>query len=203
MPSINMIAIRRSEKKRFEANMRRLLVIILAEVVAGIILGGWFTVSMCNTRARIADLDIQLQKLRPTVRKIEDYEAATAKLRPKLELLEDAKTRTLRWRNMLAELSEVLPSDTWLTRLDTVVASGSDTTSGATMVSLNGLSASQNQIGETMLRLNAYPDFERVDLHYTQSAAVGERQAIEFEIAAALTQDNKAKEGASGDTGKS
>ena len=105
MPSINMIASRRSEKNRFERNMRRLMVVILAEVIIGVALGAMFTIRICNTHARISDLDIQLQKLQPTVKRIEDFETATAMLKPKLQLLTEAQGKTLRWRSLLQVLS--------------------------------------------------------------------------------------------------
>ncbi|MDO8586540.1 MAG: PilN domain-containing protein [Armatimonadota bacterium] len=195
MPSINMIASRRSEKHRFERNMRRLMVVILAEVALGVLLGALFTIRICSTNQRISDLDVQLQKLQPTVRKIEDYEAATTMLKPRLQLLTDAQDKTTRWRKMLAELSHALPQRTWLTKLATNVPQPGQTGGGVITVSLNGVAADQNQVGEAMLRLNTYPDFERIDLHFTQGSAVGKTKAVEFEIAASLKQDDKAKEG--------
>jgi len=201
MPSINMIASRRSEKQRFERNARRLMVVILVEVLVGVLLGTLFTFRICGTRARIADLDVQLQKLRPTVKKIEDYEAATAKLGPKVQLLQQAQDRTLRWRNLLDKLATALPAQTWLTRLGSTKVAGQADGDPAT-ISLNGISVSQNQVGEAMLRLNKYADFKSVDLHYTRGSSAGARQTVEFELAAAL-KENKAKEGATSDNAKS
>jgi Tfp pilus assembly protein PilN len=205
MPSINMIASRRAEKKRLENNMRRLMAIILVLIAAGLGLGVVFTVRIYGTRDRIGDLDVQLAKLKPTVNEIENYEKATAKLVPKLDLLKDAKKGTLRWYDMLANLSQALPSNTWLTK----IATSTDTSSqqkpgapGAMTVSLNGLSVDQNQVGEAMLRLNEYRDFAEVDLHYTQKAMIGMRQAVEFEVAASL-KDDKAKEGSQNVSSKS
>ena len=40
--------------------------------------------------------------------------------------------------------------------------------------------------GETMLRLNATKLYQAVDLHYTQSGKVGERETVEFELALQL-----------------
>jgi len=201
MPSINMIASRRSEKQRFERNARRLMVVVVAEVVVGILLGTLFTIKICGTKARIADLDVQLQKLMPTVRKIEEYEAATARLAPKVKLLQQAQDRTLRWRNLLDKLATALPAQTWLTKLGSTTPPG-QADDGPATVSLNGISISQNQVGEAMLRLNTYADFKSVDLHYTQGSSVGCRRTVQFELAAAL-KEKKAKEGATSDNGKS
>jgi Tfp pilus assembly protein PilN len=197
MPSINMIASRRFEKQRFERNARRLMVVILVEVVLGIALGGLFTYKYCDTKRRVADLDVQLQKLMPTVKKIEDYETATARLEPKVQLLQQAQDKTLRWRNLLNKLSTALPAQTWLTKLGSATPAN-----GPTTISLNGISTTQNQVGEAMLRLNTYADFKSVDLHHTQGSLVGKRKTVEFELAAALKED-KAEKGAANGASKS
>jgi Tfp pilus assembly protein PilN len=193
MPSINMIASRRSEKQRFERNARRLMVVVLVEVLVGIALGTLFTYRICDTKRSIADLDVSLQRLRPTVKKIEDYEAATARLTPKVTTLQQAQVRTLRWRNLLNKLATALPAQTWLTKLGSTTPPG-QADGGPAIISLNGVSVSQNQVGEAMLRLNTYADFKSVDLHYTQGSSVGSRRTVDFELAASLKED-KAKEG--------
>jgi Tfp pilus assembly protein PilN len=201
MPSINMIASRRSEKQRFGRNARGLMVVVLVEVVLGIALGGMFTFKICDTKRRIADLDMQLQRLRPTVKKIEDYETATAKLEPKVQLLQEAQGKTLRWRNLLDKLATALPAQTWLTKLGSTTSTDKDEGEPA-IINIAGVSVSQNQVGEAMLRLNTYADFKSVDLHYTQGSSVGTRKTVEFELAAAL-KDDKVKEGTTSDNRKS
>jgi len=206
MPSINMIAAKRADKKRLESNVRRLMAIILALIIGGVVVGGVFMVCIYNTRSRISDLDVQLARLQPIVDQIETYEKATAKLGPKLDVLSGAKTDTLRWYSMLAKLSEALPTDTWLTRVSSANSTAAAQQSGGTgaiTVNLNGVSVNQNQVGEAMLRLNTYPDFEKVDLHYTQKALIGVRQAVEFEIAAAMKNKEQAKEGTEDGSAKS
>ena len=205
MPSINMIAGRRSEKKRLESNLRRLALVVLAEIAIAIVLGGAFTVRICSARTRTGDLDVQLAKLQPAVKKIEYYENETTKLKPKLELLSNAKTSTLRWSDLMDELSEVLPGGTWLTRMATAADATTPQQAGAPamVVNLNGVSPSQNQVGEAMLRLNSYRDFQRVDLHYTQKTMIGQKPAVEFEIAAALKTGGNAGKGTSNAVAKS
>ena len=55
MPSVNMIAPRRAEKMRLERDMRRLVLVILAEFVAAAGLGGWVCTKLLTTSSRIAD----------------------------------------------------------------------------------------------------------------------------------------------------
>ncbi|MCX8052246.1 MAG: PilN domain-containing protein [Armatimonadetes bacterium] len=191
MPSINMIAPRRAEKRRLERDMRRLMAVILAEIVCAVALGGWVCTKLITTRARIGELDVQLARLRPIVRQIEEYDNATRKLAPKLELLNKAKERTMRWYNSLDRLTQSLPQSTYLTRIETRLSEKKDD-AGAT-VNLTGISISQARIGETILRLAAIPDFERVDLYYSQPNSIDGRPAIEFSVGAVMKGDDKPK----------
>lgn len=180
MPSINMIAPRRAEKRRLEQAMRRLVVVILAELVFAVALGGWVFMKTLTTRASIAELNAQLQTLEPSIKKVKDLDAKTAKLRPKVDLLNQAKSNTMRWYNTLDRLTQSIPSSTWLTRLST----STDITTKALVLNLNGMTSEQARVGETMMRLQANPDFKSVDLHYTQKGTMNNVQAIEFEIGA-------------------
>ena len=205
MPSINMIAARRSDKKRLENNMRRLLAVILAEVVLGVVLGLVFTLNVWTINSRIADLGVDLAKLQPAVKKIESFEKATARLTPKLELLDDAKKQTSRWYGLMAKLSEVLPGGTWLTKISTdtaVVPAGAPEPSGIN-VSLNGYATNQNRVGDAMLNLNSYRDFDRVELNFTQKGAIGTLEAVEFQIQTVLKNNETKKEDKSSGDAKS
>ncbi len=183
MPSVNMIAPRRAEQMRLERDMRRLLVVIMAELVLAVGLGGWTCTKLLTTRSRTSELKLQLARLQPVVRQIENYENATKKLMPKLELLNAAKDQTMTWCSMLDRLTQSLPQSTYLTRVTTAL---SDKKNEGAKVTLTGISISQTKIGETMMRLHAIPDFEEVDLHFTQPTVVRKASAIEFEIGAAI-----------------
>ena len=200
MPSINMIAPRRADKQRLERDMRRLVVVIIAELICAVALGGWICTKMFTTSGRIADLDTQIAKLKPTVRRIEDYERATKALAPKLDLLNQAKDATMRWYDTLDRLTQSLPQSTFITRMNTAAGTGSNPASTLNMV---GVSASQEKIGETMLRLQNIPDFEKVDLHYTQKSAAMDSNAFEFEIGAVLKSGDTAKGAQSDGSGQS
>lgn len=191
MPSINMIAPRRAEKRKLERDIRRLVIVILAEFICAIGLAGWLTARLVSTNTRIGDLDVQLTRLRPIVAEIEGYERATSKLKPKLELLNEAKARTMRWYNVLDALTCSLPQSTYLTRIATKQESGRQ--NQALTVTLSGITVSQALIGETMLRLSNVPDFESVDLVYSQPTSVSGAQAILFELGASMKGDKERK----------
>lgn len=188
MPSVNMIAPRRADKRRRERDMRRLVVVIIAELIFAVGLGGWVVTRMVTTSNRIAELDTQIAKLKPIVKQIEGYKRASGRLKPKLDLLNQAKDCTLRWHGTLDRLTQSMPESTYLTRVNT---QSKDET--AITVSLNGISISQEKIGETMMRLHSIPEFESVKLHYTQNTEVSGAPAVEFEIGAAMKSTQSAK----------
>ncbi|MGQ9455211.1 MAG: PilN domain-containing protein [Armatimonadota bacterium] len=191
MPSINMIAPRRAEKRKLERDMRRLVIVILAEFIFVVGLAGWLTARLMNTKSRIDDLEVQLVRLRPIVAEIEDYENATSKFKPKLDLLNEARARTMLWYNVLDALTCSLPQSTYLTRIATKKDSGKKD-QGLTVM-LSGITTSQALIGETMLRLSNVPDFEGVDLMYSQPTSVSGAQAILFELGANIKADKERK----------
>lgn len=184
MPSINMIAPRRTEKKRLEMNVRRLLLVILTEAILIACIAGVRITQIYSTRSMVDDLGVQITKLQPTVHKIEEYNKAIEKLSPKLKTLNRAKNDTMRWCRILEDLSVSLPDKTWLTRITTGVMQPADE---SLKLNLNGVSINQNLVGEAMLRMNDnVKDFSNLDLHYTQKAFVGLQTAVEFEIEASI-----------------
>jgi Tfp pilus assembly protein PilN len=134
MPSINMIAPRRAEKRRLEGAIRKLGVLILAQLVFAVALGGWVFMKTLTTRAAIAELNSQMQVLTPKIKKVAELDKKTAELKPKVELLNTAKDRTMRWYNTLDKLTQSVPSSTWLTRISTTVATGQTDVFSALMV---------------------------------------------------------------------
>ena len=190
MPSINMIAPRRAEKRRLERDMRRLVIVIAVELIFAVGLGGWVATKIFTTRSQIADLDVQITNFQPTVKQIEEYDSAAAKIAPKLELLKQAKSGTMRWYNTLDRLTQSFPPSTWLTRISTgATRQGEDLA-----LNLTGVSVSQAKVGETMMRLYTNQDLRGIDLHFTRKTNVGTATAFEFEIGASLPAARQAKE---------
>ncbi len=187
MPSINMIAPRRAEKRRLEQAMRKLAVLILAELVLMVAVCGWVVTKTLTTRASIAELNAQMLKLAPKIKVVNDMDKKTAALKPKVDLLNQAKDKTMRWYNTLDRLTQSVPSATWLTRVSTTTNLGSKDL----ILTLNGMTSEQARVGETMMRLHSNPDFKSVDLHYTQKGNQDDTTAVEFEIGAAMRPDQE------------
>lgn len=203
MPSVNMIAARRAEKKRVERLIYITLLVIIGELAITLGVVGFMTARIHADNTRIRQLDEQMECIQPTVEKIRGYEAEIKELEPRLELLSQSRKRTLLWYRVLQDLSRSMPEKTWLTSVATTVPAAASDSSGGTskpdqMPALNlaGSSVSQRLVGETMLRLNQCSEFERVDLSYTQENSGTGKEWLQFQIAAKLRSDEPKKGGA-------
>lgn len=207
MPSINMIATRRAERKKLERQVRMAALAVLSLVVVGFALMSFMTARIYATERAIDKLDEQLASIQPTVKQIAEYEGETKKLQPRLQLLADSREKTLLWYSVMQNLSRSMPDKTWLTNISTVKSVENQRTAPAASSSggpvaaaaaapqvslkLRGTSVSQMMVGEAMLRLNGWPEFQQVDLAYTQQGGNPEVETIEFEINAQLLDPNR------------
>ena len=190
MPSINMIAARRAEKKRLEKLVSTVFLVIIGEILITLAVVGFMTARVHAANVAVRELDAKLVDLQPTVNKIHRYEAEVKKLQPRLDLLSESREQTLLWYTILQDLGRSMPEKTWLTSISsTTVQSGQGTTNTpATPIpalNLSGMSVSQRLVGETMLRLNQFPEFKRVDLNFTQEGKV-DTSTLEFQVTARL-----------------
>jgi Tfp pilus assembly protein PilN len=181
MISVNMISARRAEHLRM---LRWVRALGLTAVVAGAGMVGaniFVRAQIFSTVFALRAVDEQLARLKPALDRLAEVQQAREALRPKLLVLGKAQDDTMRWHRVLVSLKRTVPRTAWLTSLN--VEGGRDE---AQTVRLNGITQTQTMVGETMLRLNGTKLYESVDLHYTQSGKMGERDTVEFEVAARL-----------------
>lgn len=202
MPSINMIAARRAEKKKLEQRVRAAFLVIIAGVALGLGVLSYMAARVYTAGQHSESLDQTLSRFQPKVDMIRDYESQISALAPRLELLSQSKGETLLWCSVLQDLSQSMPEKTWLMnittqRTQTTPAAGKTASAGATVVSLKGVSVSQKLVGEAMLRLNRFPEFQRVDLTYTQQGTKMAADTLDFEVAAMLNEKAAQKGGSS------
>lgn len=204
MPSINMIAVRREEKRRQEQNIRKLLYAILGEIGLVVAVAFVLTARILVTQNEINRLTSRVNALQPSVTTIQQLQSQTAALMPKVQTLDGAKADTLFWYKNFYAVTTSLPPKTWLTSLGTGAATGSVTvTPGAAggddpTLSLIGVAMSQAVVGETMLRMNQAPSLDHVDLAFVQQQKLGKADAVGFQMTVHL----KPEAGAAKDTSK-
>lgn len=199
MPSINMIAARGMERKRLEQLIRITAIVIIGEVAIALFIFGFMTTRVYSANQQMGDLDKKLTQIQPTVDKIHDYDAEIRKLEPRLNLLDNSRQQTMLWHSVLRNLACSMPKDTWVSSLSTssitAQGSGSAKPMPSTVVDISGTSTSQALVGETMLRMNKFPEFEKVELNYTQEKSDTKNNLVEFRIGASLKPINSKKAG--------
>ncbi|MGB9588054.1 MAG: PilN domain-containing protein [Armatimonadota bacterium] len=201
MPSVNMIASRGAERKRLEKLVCITLLVILSEIVIALFVLGFMTTRVYTANREIGELDRKLAKIKPTVDKIHSYEAEISRLQPRLTLLANSREQTLVWYSLLQDLAQSMPANTWLSAMSTTHSTVSSNTTGSQpapslTVNLRGVSTSQALIGETMLRLGQFSEFERVDLDYTQNSPGRAAECVEFQLTAKMKAQPTVKGGA-------
>ncbi len=197
-----MIAPRRAEKRRLERNMRLLLGVVAVEVVAVLLVIGFFVTSIWSVSNKTQATDLELAKLEPVVEQIEYYEKETQKLMPKLKLLESAKESTMRWYNSLDKLTQSMPESTFLTKVETK-DSAQKKDSNYFDVKIEGVSPNHTKVGEAMMRLSTIDDFDRIDLIHTKESGVEDISVIEFLLNAKMKSGPQGKNVEGGNTNES
>lgn len=203
MPSINMIAARRAEKKRIEKMVYVTLLAIVGEVALSLGVLGFMTARVHAANSNIRQLDSQMVKLKPTVERIQRYETEIKDLNPRLELLSQSREQTLLWYTIMHDLASSMPENTWLTGVATMMSVDASASASGTKVApkatlnLNGTTSSQKLVGEAMLKLNECPEFEQVDLAFTQESANLNGKSLQFQIAAKVRSSASQKGGES------
>lgn len=189
MPFINLIQehvlAAKKERKRARA---ALFCFCLATAMAG---GAnayciWQSESLDSDIAKLkADTDKNKEKLA----QIDENRRELLDLAPRLKTLSDAQLMTQRWGTILQHLSKQTPPGAWLTGMRT---QGTDPTRPLT-TSFQGLSNRQELVGEFILRLQACPDLENVNLKFTAEKIVSNGKGIEFDVSADIAGTAEAK----------
>lgn len=185
MPSINLIAGRRAEKRRQQQNVRKLVYAIAGEIGVVVLAISIMTVRLAQIGGHVGDLNSQIAKLEPKVNQIQQLEGETARMTPKVSTLDGAKADTLFWYNNLHAVTDSLPQKTWLTSLSTTggTAAAPGAVSGSDPVmSVQGIAFDQTTVGETMLRMNNAPTLDHVDLAYVQQQETGRLKTVSFQM---------------------
>lgn len=184
MPLINMIAERRQQQAQLIRRRKQLLTVLLIEVGVLASLFSFLTLGTMSLQARLQRAQREIERLQPTLDAIAKIERETQTLMPKLRTLTEAQEHTRRWYATINGIARSLPADVWLTGISSTQVQDTEKKGQTTVITLTGSTLSQQQVGEMMLRLNAIPTFEKVELHFTQQRSYNNFETVDFEVAA-------------------
>jgi Tfp pilus assembly protein PilN len=188
MPSINMIAARRAEKRRRENNLKNIAYAIIVEIGIVLLCLSYLSIRYAAITARISELNGQIQKLQPKVSKIQKLQNLTARLMPKVQTLDGAKSDTLFWYGNITSISRCLPNKTWLTSMGTqppvmgTVISPGAVSGPDPIISIAGVATSHSSVGEIMMRMNTLPNLDHVELTSDQMQKAGKNDVVNFQM---------------------
>lgn len=200
MPSINMIAARRADKRRQEQNIRKLVYAIAVEFGLTVVIVSVMVVRLAGVNGRVGDLNGEITKLQPTVTQIQQMQQETQQMQPKVATLDGAKADTLFWYNNLYALTNCLPPKTWLTSIGTNgTGDGTPGTAGGAdpQITLSGIALDQATVGTVMEKMNQSPNLDHVDLAGVQQQKTEQATTVSFQMTVHL----KPETAPAGDTG--
>lgn len=189
MPLINLIQEHVLAAKRERKRVRISLVCFVAATSVAVGATGFCIFESDRLDAQIATLKTESDKHKSILGEIEQNKLQLADLSPRLHTLGNAQVMSQRWATILDHLSKQTPPGSWLTS----VRSTSSDPSRPIQANFQGLSARQELVGEFILRLQACPELENVNLRQTQEKIVGNGRGIEFDVQADIAGTAEAK----------
>lgn len=182
MPFINLIEEQRQAAKRAEGKTR---IAFMAFCLTAVLSVGGFGFLLYKTESLegdVAKLKLDAQKVEPLTELIDENQAVLADLTPRLKTLEDAQALTAKWDRILDHLAHNTPHPMWLTNLRAI----SNDATKPVQTSFIGLCDRLEPVGEFILRLQACPDLESVNLKYATEKLVAQGKGIEFQVDAGV-----------------
>lgn len=178
MPLINLIKEQRLEAKKKEQGVQIAVMATLGIGAVCLLATAGLLLDSARLNLQAGALEAKLQELKPIVDELEANNNEIEKLQPRLDTLEAAQKDSETWVKILEHLTVNTPNQTWL---NTFKAFQQDRTQPL-VITLNGLSQSQEAVGEFLLRLEASEDLENVALKYTQPKFSDSGKHLEFEL---------------------
>ena len=205
MPSINMIATRRAQKRRQENNTRNLAYGVLGEVGLVLVIVSVLSIRLVAANGRLSDLQEQFSKLQPRVTQIQKLQQETAVLTPRVAMLDGARDDSLFWYNNVFALANSLSATAWVNTISSntgsaLVSAAPGVASGpAPILSVQGYAANATQVGQTMLLLNQSPYVDHAELSFVDEHKFGTTPAVSFQMSVHLKPEPAAVAPVKGD----
>jgi type IV pilus assembly protein PilN len=182
MIKINLLPYRVSKKK--ETAQQQLIVISVVIVGVLIALGAVYTITIGKiktTKTEITRAENELADLKKKIGEIDNLKKLQAEVQKKLDILNQLRKEKTGPAIRLARMSDIVPEKMWLTKY-------SET---GTMVSISGLSYSEDYIAEFMRSIQSSNEFMNVDLQVSEQQEVNGIKLKKFDISCALKMDKK------------
>ncbi len=191
MPFVNLIQEQRLEAQARERTLKTGLSVTMAIGVICLCSTGFFMFDSIRLNLLAGSLEQKKAQLEPMMKELEANKTELSKLEPRLQTLTSATTFSKSWNRILEHLATNTPDEAWLSAVKTFQSDPKTPIE----VTFNGVSTTQETVGQFMLNLQASEDLENVNLKYTQPKMVeGGKQQFEFEITASIKGSGQAED---------
>ncbi len=182
MPVINLIEPEIQLRQRLQRRVRLLGLVGFALLTLAAVGWGGLILYAGYLQMQKASMEAEIVRLTPALHAVQQTQMELNALQPLISTLQTARTQTGRWRLLLQHLSVQTPPACYLTSVE--LGKRTDPKKPIEIV-IKGIAASQQAVGDFMLRLNQYSELENVRLDYTQERELSEQgRAFEFQITA-------------------
>lgn len=178
MPFVNLIKEDRLAAAARDRQIRMVVVLCIAIGAVSFLGAGYFTFEAARANARVASLKSALEKAKPYMDRVAQNKADIAKLEPRIKTLTDAQNKTMQWSRIMDHLKNNMPTGVWLTAVSCQRQSPGE----PVIVSLKGLSTSQEAVGYLILRVETSKELDKPELVYTLERRTEKGKALEFEV---------------------
>lgn len=172
MIRINLLPQRRRRRLIPESGVVLVALFVIGALAASYAWEAWRNREVA---AQTADINRRLVVVRRQVAAVLALEAKVDELKARENLLQSLEAREVPWSEMLVDLAERTPRDTWL---GTAAVAGSP--GGGLGLSLQGSALSYTSVAHFMTTLAGSRFYSDVDLQGAQRSTVGTTQVVQF-----------------------
>jgi Tfp pilus assembly protein PilN len=190
MPLVNLIQEQRLTIRQREQQVRMLLLGVLGIGAMSFLTAGYFTFEAVRYNLNADGLVAQKEKLKPLMEELDAKEKMIAAMSPRVTTLATAQEKTAQWYAIMNHLTTNTPEGIWLSE----IKCSQPLPDKPTEVSISGLSTTQESVGLFIMRLEASPDLENVQLKFTQEKQGPTTKNTQFELSANLVGSGQTTE---------
>jgi Tfp pilus assembly protein PilN len=178
MPFVNLIKEDRLAAAAKERQIRMFVLLCIAIGGVSFIGAGFFTFEAARYGSKLAALEQALEEAKPYMEKVAKNTSEIGKMEPRLNTLTNAQDATLQWSRIMEHFKSNMPDGVWLTAVQCQRQSPGE----PVVVSIKGVSTTQEAVGYLILRIQTSNDIENPQLVYTQERRMEKGVALEFEV---------------------
>jgi Tfp pilus assembly protein PilN len=182
MPFVNLIKEDRLAAAAKDRQVRMFVLLCIAIGGVSFMGAGFFTFEAAKYNAKIEAYEQALEEAKPYMGQVARNNTEIGKLEPRIATLTNAQEATLQWSRIMEHFKSNMPDGVWLT----AVMCQRQSPGEPVIVSIKGVSTTQEAVSYLILRIQTSDDIENPSLVFTQERRMEKGVALEFEVKGTL-----------------